>query len=121
MKYDEIVLKLKHISDTPLAEDGFRVYIDRHWPSGLSQEDAQLGLWLGDIAPSPRLRKWFNHDVDRWEDFLDRYFAELDENPEVVTQLFQKATSGTITLLFSGREYRFNQAAALKMYLEGDG
>lgn len=120
MKYDEITLQLKPITDAQSPADGFRVLVDRHWPSGLAKDDPSIDLWLGDIAPSPALRKWFNGDAARWGEFLDHYFAELDENPQGVTELFQKATSGKITLLYTGQDAKFNQAAALKMYLEGE-
>lgn len=120
MKYDEISLQLKRIYDDPAPADGFRVLVDRLWPRGVSKEDALIDLWLGDIAPSPGLRKWFNHDPARWNDFLDRYFAELDENPQAVTELFQKTTSGKITLLYAAKDVQHNHAVALKMYLEGD-
>ena len=120
MKYDEITLKLKRIYEDPAPEDGFRVLVDRLWPRGVSKEEARLDLWLGGIAPSPRLRKWFNHDPARWEEFVDRYFTELDEQPEQITELFQKATTSAITLLFAAKDVKHNHAAALKMYLEGD-
>lgn len=119
MKYDEISLQLKRIYDEPAPTDGFRVLVDRLWPRGVSKEDAHIDLWLGDIAPSPALRKWFNHDPARWDEFIDRYFAELDENPQAVTELFQKATNGKITLLFAAKDVQHNHAVALKMYLDG--
>ncbi|MEZ4590439.1 MAG: DUF488 family protein [Chloroflexota bacterium] len=120
MKYDEITLQIKNINETPNPDDGFRVLVDRHWPGTLAKDDPSIDLWLGDIAPSPALRKWFNGEAARWDEFLDHYFAELDENPQGVTELFQKATSGKITLLYTGKDAKFNQAAALKMYLEGE-
>ena len=120
MKYDEITLKLKRIYDDSAPEDGLRVLVDRLWPRGVSKEDAQIDLWLGGIGPSPSLRKWFNHDPVRWDEFLDRYFAELDEQPELVTELFQKATAAPITLLYAAKDVLHNHAVALKMYLEGE-
>ena len=120
MKYDEITLRLKRIYDDPAPGDGFRVLVDRLWPRGVGKENAQLDLWLGDIAPSPGLRKWFNHDPVRWDEFIDRYHDELDERPEVITELFQKATTSPITLLFAAKDVRHNHALALKMYLEGE-
>jgi uncharacterized protein YeaO (DUF488 family) len=120
MKYDEITLQLKRIYDDPMPTDGFRVLVDRLWPRGVSKEEAHIDLWLGGIAPSPGLRKWFDHEPARWDEFLDRYFAELDENPQAVTELFQKATSGTITLLYAANDVQHNHAVALKMYLEGN-
>lgn len=120
MKYDEITLQLKRIYDDPAPGDGFRVLVDRLWPRGVSKADAHIDLWLGGIAPSPGLRKWFDHEPARWNEFLDRYFAELDENPQAVTELFQKATSGMITLLYAANDVQHNHAVALKMYLEGN-
>ncbi len=120
MKYDEVTLQLKRIYDEPDPADGFRVLVDRLWPGGISKEEAHVDLWLGDIAPSPRLRKWFDHEPTRWDEFLDLYFAELDENPQAVTELFQKTTSGTITLLYAANDVQHNHAVALKMYLEGN-
>jgi len=120
MNYDEITLQLKRIYDVPDPTDGFRVLVDRLWPRGVSKEDARLDLWLGDIAPSPGLRKWFNHNPARWDEFIDRYHAELDERPDVITELFQKATSGKITLLYAAKDVQHNHAAALKIYLEGE-
>ncbi len=120
MKYDNITLQLKRIYDDAAASDGFRVLVERLWPHGISKGDAQIDLWLGDVAPSPALRKWFNDDPTRWDEFLDRYHAELDERPEVITELFQEATASPITLLFAAKDVRHNHAAALKMYLDGE-
>ena len=120
MSGDLFTIKIKRIYDEPTPTDGFRVLIDRSWPRGVGKEAAQLDLWLGEIAPSPSLRKWFNHDATRWEEFLDRYFDELDGKSEVVTELFQKAAAGQITLLFAAKDARHNHAFALKMYLEGE-
>jgi uncharacterized protein YeaO (DUF488 family) len=120
MKYDEITLKLKRIYDDPAPSDGFRVLVDRLWPRGVSKEEVHIDLWLGGIAPSPSLRKWFNQDATRWGEFLDRYHAELDEQPELITELFQKTTTNQITLLFAAKDERHNHAAALKLYLEGE-
>ena len=120
MNYDEITLQLKRIYDEPAPSDGFRVLVDRLWPRGVSKEDADLDLWFGGIAPSPSLRKWFSHDPARWDEFVERYFAELDEQPELITELFQKTTKSPITLLFAAKDVRHNHAVALKMYLEGE-
>lgn len=119
MGEDLLTITIKRIYDQSAPEDGFRVLVDRQWPRGVSQEAAQIDLWLGDIAPSPSLRKWFNHDPNRWDGFLDRYFVELDASSQVVTELFQQAAGRNITLLFAAKDIRHNHAVALKMYLEG--
>ena len=97
--------------------DGIRVLVDRIWPRGMTKENLHADLWLKDIAPSDDLRKWFAHDPSRWSDFKKRYGAELDEKPQLVQQLADRAAAGTLTLLFSARDTACNQAVALKAYL----
>ncbi len=113
-------IHLKRIYEEPEKNDGFRVLVDRAWPRGVKKEDARLDLWLKDVAPSKELRKWFGHDPEKWAEFRERYFRELDENPEAREQLEDKARQGTLTLLFAAKDERFNNAVALKEYLESD-
>ena len=80
-------LRIKRIYDAPAGTDGKRVLVDRIWPRGVSKESAKLDLWLKEIAPSPELRKWFDHDPARFEEFRDRYCEELEANCETVSEL----------------------------------
>ena len=98
-------------------KDGVRVLVDRVWPRGMTKERLQAALWLKEAAPSTALRKWFGHDRSRWEEFKNRYFSELNAKPEVVKQLRELAAKGRLTLLFSARDSQYNQAVALKEYL----
>jgi DNA-3-methyladenine glycosylase I len=111
-------IRLKRIYDSPSAGDGFRVLVDRLWPRGISKDNAQLDLWLREVAPSTALRKWFNHEANRWKDFTHRYAAELDQQPEAVEKLRHIAQTGRLTLLFSASNQKWNNAVALKAYLE---
>jgi hypothetical protein len=52
-------VKLKRTYESPTAEDGARILIDRLWPRGISKKKAALDQWMKDIAPSAELRKWF--------------------------------------------------------------
>lgn len=119
-----ITLQTKSIYLEPEPADGFRVLVDRLLPAGVTEASAQVDLWLGEIAPSPRLHKWYRGDREKWADFVAGYFAELDDNSSAVTRLFQEATqqshSSHITLLFTAKDARFNTAVALRAYLEGD-
>jgi uncharacterized protein YeaO (DUF488 family) len=110
-------IQTKRVYEPAHPQDGFRVLVDRVWPRGKTKEQVQAGLWLKDVAPSTALRKWFNHDRSKWETFKSRYSAELDANPQAVTQLLEKAGQGRLTLLFSARDAEYNQAVALKEYL----
>ncbi len=108
----------KRIYEKASKEDGLRILVDRLWPRGVSKKDAKVNLWLKEIAPSAELRTWFSHDPNKWDNFKSYYFLELEKNPLLTAQLLQKARGGTITLVFSAKEEKFNNAVALKEYLE---
>lgn len=114
MKMD---IQTKRVYESPAKDDGTRVLVDRVWPRGMSKEKLQAALWLKDAAPGTDLRKWFNHDPSRWQEFKKRYFAELDGNPQTVNELRQLAGRGRISLLYSASDTQHNQAVALKEYL----
>ena len=113
-----MALKLKRVYEAPKSSDGFRILVDRLSPRGLSKSSAAIGLWLKEIAPSANLRKWFGHDPSKWTQFRDRYFRELDNNPEAVEQLRKHLKHGTVTLVYSAKDQEHNNAAVLKQYLE---
>ena len=113
-----MAIRTKRVYEEAEEADGLRVLVDRLWPRGLSKEKAGIALWLKDLAPSTELRKWYGHDPARWEEFKARYFRELDRHGETVAELVDEARAGTVTLLFSSREQKFNNAVALKEYLE---
>jgi uncharacterized protein YeaO (DUF488 family) len=111
-------IQLKRAYDPPAKGDGFRVLVDRMWPRGLSKDVLKLDLWLKEIGPSATLRKWFAHDPEKWDEFRRRYFQELDAHPEEVRMLRDKMRAGPVTILFGSKEPRFNNAEALKEYME---
>ena len=106
----------KRIYEAPAADDGWRVLVDRIWPRGVSRDGAQLDAWLPEVAPSTALRKWFGHDPQRWEEFSRRYRQELAANPHV-EDVRTRMSSVRVTLLYSARDTRHNQAVALAAYL----
>src|SRR5690554_8150608 len=71
----EIVLK--RIYEEALPTDGYRILVDRLWPRGISKETARIDEWNKDVAPSTALRKWFNHEPEKWNAFSERYLAEI--------------------------------------------
>jgi uncharacterized protein YeaO (DUF488 family) len=110
-------IRLRRIYDEAAASDGYRVLVDRVWPRGLSKEQAKINAWLKEIAPSTELRKWFGHTPEKWQTFKARYFGELDTQPDVVKGLLEKVRRGRVTLVYASKEERFNNAVALKQYL----
>jgi len=99
-------------------EDGQRFLVDGLWPRGITKERADVKRWQKEVAPSRDLCKWFGHDAARWDEFKRRYFEELDRNVVAWRPLLEEARGGTITLVFGAKERRYNQAVALKEYLE---
>ncbi|MBI5191718.1 MAG: DUF488 family protein [Nitrospirae bacterium] len=114
-----MVIHIKRAYDPPEGSDGARILVDRLWPRGLKKEDAAIRLWLKDIAPSEKLRKWFGHDPARWNEFQDRYFRELDRrDADEVGLVIREAERAPVTLVYAARDERYNNAAALKSYIE---
>ncbi|MEM0155250.1 MAG: DUF488 family protein [Thermoplasmataceae archaeon] len=93
------------------------ILVDRLWPRGISKADLNIDLWMKDIAPSEGLRKWFSHETQKWDEFREKYFNELDNN-ELTAKLLEICRSSDVTFLYSAREEKFNNAVALKLYVE---
>lgn len=109
-----MAITIKRVYEPAAPEDGYRVLVDRLWPRGLSKEKAQIDLWLQHIAPSTELRRWFNHDPQKWDEFSRRYREELAGHQTILEQLRElERREGTVTLLFGARDQRFNQARVL--------
>lgn len=112
------MIKLKRVYDAADTTDGLRFLVERLWPRGIKKIDLKMDEWLKDIGPSHDLRRWFAHDPKKWDDFRKRYFAELDSRSEIWQPLVTAARHGTVTLIYSSREPAYNNAVALKEYLE---
>ena len=102
---------LKRAYEPEEPTDGFRVYIDRLWPRGLSHETFHYDLWDKDIAPSTELREWFHADPEnRWSEFETKYKAELLSNPAFAALKRLLETKKTVTLLYSSHDEEHNNA-----------
>ncbi len=112
------LVRIKRIYEPAVKSDGYRILVDRLWPRGVSKAAARIDLWMRDIAPSTALRRWFNHDPAKWEEFCERYRTELREQQPLLDAVRQQAKDGPVTLVYSARDERFNQAVALKLVLK---
>ena len=110
-------IRLKRAYEPAADDDGVRVLVDRLWPRGVRKKDAAIDHWLKDVAPSAELRKWFGHDPDRWEEFRERYRAELGGHPAELDELRALARSAPITLVFAARDQVHNDAVVLREVL----
>ena len=112
------LVRIKRIYAPVAAGDGYRILVDRLWPRGVSKAEARIDLWMRDIAPSTALRRWFNHDPAKWEEFCERYRIELREQQPLLDAVRQQAKEGPVTLVYAARDERFNQAVALQVLLK---
>ncbi len=110
-------IRLKRAYEPPSVDDGMRILIDRLWPRGVRKDDAAIDEWMKDIAPSTELRKWFNHDPERWPEFQRRYTAELAQRTVELDRLREMARQGTVTLVYSAHDAEHNDAVVLKSLL----
>jgi uncharacterized protein YeaO (DUF488 family) len=109
--------RIKRVYDPPAPEDGFRVLVDRLWPRGVTRERAALDLWLKEVAPSTELRTWFHAQPDGFDEFAERYRAELAGNLAVDELRAVAKAHPTVTLLYSVKDPERNHAAVLADYL----
>lgn len=110
---------LKRAYDAEAPGDGYRVYIDRLWPRGLSHETFHYDLWDKGVAPSTELREWFHaNPQDRWTDFEKKYRDEHSANPDFANLKAELALHKTVTLLYSSHDAEHNNAVVLKQCLE---
>jgi uncharacterized protein YeaO (DUF488 family) len=113
-----MTIKIKRAYEAKEKSDGFCILVDRLWPRGIKKEDLHADVWLKEIAPSNALRKWFNHDAEKWKEFKTKYTAEIkySEVLEELSAIIKKHK--VITLLYSAKDEQHNQAVALKEYLD---
>lgn len=111
-------VRLKRAYLPPAKTDGMRVLIDRLWPRGISKSTARIDLWLKDVAPSTRLRKWFGHDPARWPEFRRRYREELKGSP-ALAELRGLVRRRKVTLVYAAKDELHNDAVVLRQLLRG--
>lgn len=114
------MVRIKRVYEKAGAEDGCRILVDRLWPRGLSKEQARLDDWMRDIGPTDELRSWFGHDVLRWPQFVVRYRKELmaPARSACLDQLWSRAATRQVTLLYAARDVARNNAVVIRELLD---
>ncbi|MCM1004802.1 MAG: DUF488 family protein [Prevotella sp.] len=111
-------INIKRAYDLESASDGYRVYIDKLWPRGLSHQTFHYDLWKKNIAPSTPLREWFHTDPAlNWPQFQTRYREELEGNPAFAEFKEQLKDKPVITLLYSSHDHVRNNAVIVAALL----
>ena len=112
-------IEIKRVYEDKSKDDGYRVFVDRLWPRGVSKEDAHFDEWMKELAPSTELRKWFDHKPEKFEEFSKRYKEELKEQKEALDKLKDLAKTKKITLLFAAKDTKINNAVVIREVLMG--
>jgi uncharacterized protein YeaO (DUF488 family) len=115
-----VTVRVGRVYDQATEHDGNRVLVDRLWPRGISKSRADIGEWCKQVAPSTTLRKWYNHDPQRFAEFRRRYRAELasEEHARALAHLRELATDPALTLLSASKDPVISEAAVLAELLQ---
>ena len=99
-------ISVRRVYDDPSPEDGARVLVDRVWPRGLRKDAARLDEWA---------KTWYHHDPAKFEEFRQRYTAELEQpgRREALGRLRALAVGKPVTLLTATKAVDLSQAAVL--------
>jgi uncharacterized protein YeaO (DUF488 family) len=114
-------IEVRRVYDTAGEGDGYRVLVDRLWPRGVTKAELAVDEWLKDAAPSTELRRWYGHELSRFEDFARRYRAELRRSPgaAAVEHLASIAARRRVSLLTATRDVEHSGAEVLRRHLVG--
>lgn len=115
------MVSVKRVYEPAVPSDGVRFLVERLWPRGMRKESLKMNAWLKDVAPSGKLRRWFNHDPAKWTEFRRRYFVELNLHRDALQPILDAETRGNVTLLYSSHDTQHNNAVALKDHLASLG
>lgn len=110
-----MAVKIKRIYQPHTKDDGYLILTDRLWPRGIKKE--AIDKWMKDVAPSAELRKWFNHEPEKWQEFLARYREEISNSPALEELKEEISKHKNVTLLYSAKDEEHNQAVALAKIL----
>lgn len=113
-------IKLVRIYDQE-QPSGYRILVDRIWPRGKSKDDVRLNEWAKEVSPSTELRKWFNHDDNKFMQFKQKYLKELEQNssvPGFISLVKKQLENQDVLFLYGAKNREHNQAVVLKKFVE---
>ncbi|MFI8166392.1 DUF488 domain-containing protein [Streptomyces sp. NPDC085931] len=112
-------VRVRRVYDPPEPRDGVRVLVDRLWPRGLAKDAARVDEWPKALTPSTELRRWYHAGEGTYEEFAERYEAELaaGEAAEALDGLRRLAREGALTLLTASKTPAESHASVLARLL----
>ncbi|MFI2507677.1 DUF488 domain-containing protein [Streptomyces sp. NPDC018972] len=113
-------VRVRRVYEPPEPDDGVRILVDRLWPRGLAKDAARVDEWPKGLTPSTELRRWYHADDRPYEEFRERYEAELaaPEAAELLDHVRELAGKGPVTLLTASRSPEAGHAEVLARLLE---
>jgi uncharacterized protein YeaO (DUF488 family) len=111
------MIQIKRVYEPHATADGARFLVERLWPRGIAKAVLEMDGWLKDMAPSTELRRWFDHDPEKWAEFKRRYVKELDVHSDAWKPILARALRGRVTLLYSAHDVEHNNAVVLRDFL----
>jgi uncharacterized protein YeaO (DUF488 family) len=110
-----VSVRVRRVYEPPEPDDGVRVLVDRLWPRGLSKDAARVDEWPKALTPSTELRRWYHAGERSYEEFADRYEAELGtpEATELLGHVRELTAKGPVTLLTASKDPEHSHAAVL--------
>ncbi|MGN6475567.1 MAG: DUF488 domain-containing protein [Mycobacteriales bacterium] len=111
-----MAIEIARVYDAKGTDPAGKFLVDRLWPRGLTKRDAPFEEWLKDIAPSPQLRKWYSHEVEKYDEFTRRYREELAEPgaAEHLDALRKRARRRRVVLVTATKDLEHSSAAVLR-------
>jgi uncharacterized protein YeaO (DUF488 family) len=115
-----VSVRVRRVYEPPEPADGVRVLVDRLWPRGLSKDVARVDEWPKALTPSTELRRWYHAGEGSYEEFAERYEAELadPDAAELLDRVRELASTGEVTLLTASKTPEQSHATVLVRLLE---
>lgn len=112
-------VRARRIYEPPEADDGLRVLVDRLWPRGVAKDAAEVDEWPKGLTPSDELRRWYHGSEGSYDEFRERYEAELaaPEAAGLLDGLRKSARKGPVTLLTASKNPGQSHASVLERLL----
>jgi uncharacterized protein YeaO (DUF488 family) len=113
------MIKIKHLLDTPEADDGARLWVE---PIGLTsdlREWCAVNHLVRNLGPPVTVWRWFQQHPEGYDYFRAKYHEHLSRGKrrQVLVQLAAAALSEDFTLLHQGDDPDHNSATALYEFL----
>ncbi|MER7488020.1 DUF488 family protein [Streptomyces sp. NPDC126497] len=114
-------VRVRRVHEPPEPDDGVRVLVDRLWPRGLAKDAARVDEWPKGLTPSTELRRWYHGGEGSYEEFCERYGAELaaPEAAGLLERVRELAGKGPVTLLTASKDPEHSHAQVLARLLTG--